>query len=127
MIRWFVVAGALYGATGVLLGAFGAHALKSRLSADSLATWETAVLYQLIHAVGLLVIGLFGWVLHENGTSTPAGLGVAGWSWVIGVVLFSGSLYWLALGGPRFLGPLTPLGGMAFVVGWVTLAFSALR
>ena len=114
MTRWFVVAGALYGATGVLLGAFGAHALKSRLSADSLATWETAVLYQLIHAVGLLVIGLFGWVLHENGTSTPAGLGVAGWSWVIGVVLFSGSLYWLALGGPRFLGPLTPLGRHGF-------------
>ncbi len=113
--------GALYGGLGVVLGAFGAHALKARLEPAMLATWDTAVLYQLVHALALLLVAIFA------RTTTLPGLSVAMWSFVIGVLLFSGSLYVLALGGPRWLGPVTPLGGMAFIVGWSALVVAAVR
>jgi uncharacterized membrane protein YgdD (TMEM256/DUF423 family) len=119
----FLAAGALFGATGVVLGAFGAHALTSRLSESDLAVWDTAVTYQLTHALALLVVGMLG----RGGGAGNAAFSVAGWGFVVGVVLFSGSLYLLAFGGPRLLGPVTPLGGLAFIVGWVALLVGALR
>jgi len=119
----FLAAGALFGASGVVLGAFGAHALASRLSESNLAVWETAVSYQLIHALALLFVGLLA---RDPGVGSTA-MNVAGWGFVVGVVLFSGSLYLLAFDGPRLLGPITPLGGIAFVVGWVALLVGVLR
>ena len=111
--RSTVIAASLLGFTGVALGAFGAHALKETLHAHgTTATWQTAVLYQLIHAVALLAYPGWSW---------------AGRCWIAGVVMFSGSLYWLALGGPKFLGPVTPLGGIALLLGWVLLAWHAFR
>ncbi len=114
------------GATGVGLGAFGAHALKSRLLAsDTLSTWETAVHYHLLHAVAMLALVACA---RTFPSALLGSLHVSGWLFVAGVILFSGSLYGLALGGPRWLGPVTPLGGLAFIVGWLWLlkpAFSS--
>ena len=123
MTQLFLIAGALYGATGVLLGAFGAHALASRLSASSASSWDTAVQYQLVHALALVGVGVLG---RLAGTQLlPLSLTVSGWSFIIGVLFFSGSLYALALEGPRLVGPVTPVGGVAFVVGWLALAVYA--
>lgn len=110
---------AVLGFLGVALGAFGAHALKPALEAHgTVETWKTAVLYQLVHAVALLALA--GW---RDAHAGPSGRVAA--LWTAGVVLFSGSLYWLALGGPKFLGPITPLGGLAFLAGWALLAWRA--
>ena len=109
---------ALLGATGVGLGAFGAHALKARLqSGGTESTWDTAVQYHLLHAVALLTLGV--WVRFSP--SLAGTVAVSGWLFVAGILLFSGSLYGLALGGPRWLGPVTPLGGLAFIAGWLWL------
>ena len=108
-----LIAASLLGFTGVALGAFGAHALKETLAANgTTTTWQTAVLYHLIHAVALVALPGWPWV---------------GRCWIAGVLLFSGSLYWLALGGPKFLGPVTPLGGLALLLGWALLAWRALK
>ena len=116
-------AGAL-GATGVILGAFGAHALRETLEkAGTREVWETASKYQLLHAAALL--GFAGWLRASPGSAGRC----AAWAvrlWALGTVLFSGSLYALALGGPRWLGPVTPLGGAALIAGWVLAACSAL-
>ncbi|MBX3736950.1 MAG: DUF423 domain-containing protein [Candidatus Didemnitutus sp.] len=119
--RFITLTAAFLGFLGVALGAFGAHALKPTLEAHgSVETWKTAVLYQLVHAVALLALA--GWRdAHAGASGRVAAL------WVAGVVFFSGSLYWLALGGPRFLGPVTPLGGVAFLTGWALLAWQAWR
>lgn len=114
--------GALLLALGVGLGAFGAHGLKARLSPELLAVWQTGVLYHLIHGLGILVLGALLAARPElPGLRPSAALLTAG------IVLFSGSLYVLALGGPRWLGPITPLGGSLFLAGWLTLAWSAGR
>lgn len=119
--RWIIVSAGLLGFLGVALGAFGAHALKETLiAASTLSTWQTAVLYQLVHAVALLALG--GYPLAAG----PTGRRIAA-CWVAGVLLFSGSLYLLALGGPRWLGPVTPLGGLAFLAGWLLLAWHGWR
>ena len=119
--RWVTLAASILGLTGVTLGAFGAHALKDTLILHaSLTTWQTAVLYHLVHSVALLVIA--GWPL--------AGSAMMEWAarcWTLGVILFSGSLYWLSLGGPKFLGPITPLGGLAFLLGWALVACNSLQ
>lgn len=117
--RWITLAAGLLGFLGVALGAFGAHALKATLVAgDHLETWKTAVLYQLVHAVALLALA--GWRDAHAGPSAKVAA-----CWVAGVVLFSGSLYGLALGGPKLLGPITPLGGLAFLIGWALLIYTA--
>ncbi len=113
-----LLAGALLGAVGVIAGAFGAHGLKSRLDADALQSFETAVRYQLVHALGLLLVG----ALNRTGL---AGLSPATWLFVIGTLLFSGSIYALVLGGPRWLGPVTPLGGALLIAGWIAVAWAA--
>src|SRR5689334_583818 len=121
MDRVFLALGALSGFASVAAGAFGAHALRSRLSADHLAVFETGVRYQMYHALGLVVVA---WAVSRwPGSATAA----AGWLFVAGTVLFSGSLYALALSGMRALGAVTPFGGLAFLAGWALLAWTALR
>jgi uncharacterized membrane protein YgdD (TMEM256/DUF423 family) len=114
----------LLGATGVAAGAFGAHAMRGTLGAAGMReVWETAVRYQLLHAAALL--GFAGWLRFA---AKPGGRGAA-WAvrlWVSGTALFSGSLYALALGGPRWLGPVTPIGGAALIAGWISAAAAAL-
>lgn len=119
--KLFVSLGALAAALGVVLGAFGAHALKARLSADMLAVWQTAVQYHLWHALGLVAIGLLAQHLPA---SVP--VRVAGWLMLVGIVLFSGSLYALALSGTRWLGAITPFGGACLILGWLVLAVALL-
>jgi uncharacterized membrane protein YgdD (TMEM256/DUF423 family) len=103
----------------VALGAFGAHGLKSRIDAQHLAIWNTAVQYHGLHALGLFAFGV--WRERSNGAA------FAGWAFLSGILLFSGSLYALALGGPSWLGPVTPLGGAAFLLGWLSIGIECLR
>ena len=119
MGRIFIAVGAVLGLIGVATGAFGAHALKTRLSADHLAVWETASRYNLYHAIALVLIGLFA-------TARPSAIAHgAGWAMVGGVAIFSGSLYVLCLSGIRWLGAITPIGGVALMVGWALFAVAA--
>ena len=120
--RLALVLGALLSFVAVALGAFGAHALKARLPADMLAVWQTAVQYHGWHALALIAVGLLLLALPGR-----AGFGFAGWLFVAGIVLFSGSLYALALTGVKELGAVTPVGGLAFLAGWLVLAWSAWR
>jgi uncharacterized membrane protein YgdD (TMEM256/DUF423 family) len=121
MDRTFVVLGALLAAVGVAAGAFGAHGLRARVSADLLAVFETGVRYHLIHALGILIVA---WA----GTRWPsAAVDVAGWLFIAGILLFSGSLYLLTFGAPRGLGVITPVGGLAFIFGWLALVFGVLQ
>lgn len=115
--------GAAYGLLGVALGAFGAHALRSRLSADMLAVWKTAVEYQMFHALALLGVGL----LLRSGTASNSLLAFSGGCFAGGVLLFSGSLYALVLSGVRVLGAITPLGGLLFLAGWTLLLVAVLK
>ena len=121
MLNALMTFGALSAATSVVLGAFGAHALKGKLSISSRATFETAVHYQMTHSLGLLLVGVLMIVL---GVKTP--WLTAAWSFTVGIFLFSGSLYGLALLGWRWLGPVTPVGGALFIVGWLALAYGLL-
>jgi uncharacterized membrane protein YgdD (TMEM256/DUF423 family) len=107
---------------GTTTGAFGAHALKARLDSDALAIWQTAVQYHMWHALGLLAAGLL--LIHKPDS---AALGLSGWLFVTGIVLFSGSLYALALTGVRGLGVVTPVGGIAFLGAWAAMAWAAWR
>lgn len=120
MKLWMVV-GSAYGLLGVVLGAFGAHALRARLAPEMLAVWKTAVEYQFYHAFALLLLGF--WLR----TQTSTALNVAGACFTFGVLLFSGSLYALALSGVRGLGAITPIGGALFIAGWVAMLVAALR
>jgi len=119
MGRVFLGLGAMSGFVAVAAGAFGAHALRDRLSAEYLAVFETAARYQMYHALALLAVALL-LSLRPSGT-----LQWAGWLFVVGTTLFCGSLYALALTGTRWLGAITPLGGIAFLAGWIFLALSA--
>jgi uncharacterized membrane protein YgdD (TMEM256/DUF423 family) len=120
MARTFILIGSLLGGLAVALGAFGAHALEARLSADDLSTFQTAVRYQMYHALALLAVAF------ALGRWPDAGvLNLAGWLFVAGVGLFSGSLYLLSLAGIRWMGAVAPLGGAAFIAGWLCLALAA--
>jgi uncharacterized membrane protein YgdD (TMEM256/DUF423 family) len=121
--KLFIFLGALAGAAGVALGAFGAHALKARLAPDQLAVWQTAVQYHFWHALALVAIGILIALALPGSTV----LKWAGWLMVAGLLLFSGSLYVLVLSGARWLGAVTPLGGTAWIVAWVLLAWAAVR
>lgn len=99
---------------GIILGAFGAHALKEMLTAnDMVKPWETAVLYHLVHSVALFSLACASDRIKSRWATRL---------WVAGILMFSGSLYLIALGGPKILGPITPLGGLAFIAGWIMLA-----
>lgn len=119
MDRLFVTLGAGSAFLAVAAGAFGAHALRTRLPADLLQVFETAARYQMYHALGLVAVA---WVVGRWPGALPQW---AGWLFVAGTILFSGSLYALALSGIRWLGAITPLGGVAFLAGWVCLALAA--
>lgn len=115
---WIAI-GASSAALAVALGAFGAHGLKERLSADELDIWKTGVLYQALHALALVLYGLF--------QERRACRGWPGAAFAIGSLVFCGTLYWIALGGPRGLGRITPLGGLAMIAGWIGFAVQAFR
>ncbi len=120
MDRVFFGIGALLAGLGVMAGAFGSHALRARLAPDMLAVFEIAVRYQLIHALGLMAVA---WA----STRWPgAAVNAAGWLFIAGIVLFSGSLYLLTLTGTRGLGIVTPIGGVLMMAGWASLAWAAL-
>ena len=122
MEKTFLLLASNLGTLAVALGAFGAHALESRISADLLSTYETGARYHFYHVLALLGVAavLARW--------PAAGAAVAaGWLFVIGIVIFSGSLYLLAFTGVRWLGAITPIGGVAFIAGWLCLAWVALR
>ncbi len=122
MERLFLGLGAAFAGIAVALGAFGAHALRATLSEQDLATFETGARYQMYHALALIAVA---WAVGRwpGVTSITA----AGWSFVVGIVVFSGSLYVLVLSGQRWLGAVTPLGGVAFLLGWILLLWSAFR
>jgi uncharacterized membrane protein YgdD (TMEM256/DUF423 family) len=105
----------------VVIGAFGAHALKERLTPEMASVFETGVRYHMYHALALLAVG---WATARWASSA---VGVAGWAFLGGIVLFSGSLYILALSGVRAWGAVAPVGGLAFIAGWASLAWAALR
>ena len=115
--RSTLVAAGLFGASGVGLGALGAHALEPFLAEKGMAhAWDTASRYHIVHAIALLTVAV--WLQQARGAAARR----AGWAarcWTAGIILFSGSLYLLAIGGPRWLGPVTPLGGIALIAGWV--------
>jgi uncharacterized membrane protein YgdD (TMEM256/DUF423 family) len=117
----FSALGAASAGLAVAAGAFGAHALRARLPADLLAVFETAARYQMYHALALLAVA---WLADRRGT-TP--VKAAGWLFVAGTVIFSGSLYTLALSGVRALGAITPLGGVCFLAGWLCLGLAFAR
>jgi uncharacterized membrane protein YgdD (TMEM256/DUF423 family) len=122
MEKTFLLLASIFSGLAVALGAFGAHALESRMSAELLTTFEVGVRYHFYHALALLgvVAVISRW--------PESGLAVwAGWLFVIGILIFSGSLYILAFTGVRWLGAITPIGGVAFIAGWVCLVWVALR
>ena len=135
MERTFLVLGAVFGLVGVALGAFGSHALRAKLPPERVATFETGVRYQMWHALALFVVVVVGgvriadaglssaYLIAEGTTEWPAA--VAGWLFVVGVVLFSGSLYALAFTGRRSLGAITPIGGLCLLGGWALLILAA--
>jgi len=120
--KLFLAAGGLAALAAVALGAFGAHALKARVSAEMLAVWHTGVEYHAYHALGLLAVGLVAAQLPESML-----LKWSGWLMLAGIVLFSGSLYALALSGERWLGAITPIGGTAFLAAWGLFVIAVLR
>jgi uncharacterized membrane protein YgdD (TMEM256/DUF423 family) len=120
MQRTFLLAGALAGLIGVAFGAFGAHGLRGRLSAEMLAVFETGVRYQMYHALALMAIAALSDRL--SGRLIAA----AGWLFVTGIVIFSGSLYALAVTGITVLGAITPIGGVALLAGWACLVLATL-
>ncbi len=121
MARMFVALAAVSGLLAVVLGAFGAHGLKGKLPEAMLNAYSTGVQYHFYHTLALLLVAL----LLQRLTS--AWLLWSGWLFVAGLLLFSGSLYALALGGPRWLGPVTPIGGLCFMAGWLCLFIGAWR
>ncbi len=120
-MRSWIAAGAIAGFLGVALGAFGAHTLRNVLDERGQDLWHTAVFYQMVHALALVALGILAWQ-RPGWSLTPAAVALG-----IGIVIFAGSLYALALGAPRWFGAITPLGGVAFLFAWAWLAGVALR
>ena len=122
MERKWIAIGSVLGGLAVALGAFGAHSLRDVLTPSALETFETGVRYQFYHAVAIILAGL---VLGRDPSAKLAN--AAGWLFMIGVAIFSGSLYLLTITGMRWLGAITPIGGVAFIVGWACLGLAAWR
>jgi uncharacterized membrane protein YgdD (TMEM256/DUF423 family) len=120
----FAFWGSVAMALAVAMGAFGAHALKATLTPEMLTIWETGNRYHVYHALGLFAVELIRiWAL-QAGKVPPGALTVAGWLFIVGLLLFSGSLYTLAFTGIRWLGAITPLGGTSWIIGWLCLAYA---
>lgn len=123
-MKFFIIAGAINGFLSVALGAFGAHALKEKLSEKYLAIWETGVQYQMFHALLLVAIGI---LMSSKLFGQVTSLNAAGYLILAGIILFSGSLYVLSLTGVGVLGAITPIGGVAFLAGWIMLIIAAVK
>ena len=121
-MNWSAIA-AVFLALAVGLGAFGAHGLKARLDANHLDIYKTAVLYHFLHALGLLIVS----VLPKTGTLSTESANSVCWLLAVGILIFSGSLYALAVSGVTVLGAITPIGGLAFIAAWVLLAWKLVR
>ncbi|WP_421382198.1 DUF423 domain-containing protein [Bacillus salacetis] len=121
-MKTFIIIGAINAFLSVALGAFGAHALEGKISQKYIDTWNTGVLYQMFHSIGILIIG----VLAGNIAASSL-LNWSGWLMLIGIILFSGSLYVLSLTGIKVLGAITPLGGVSFLIAWVLLIITAAK
>lgn len=124
MIKAILLFSAISGATSVILGAFGAHGLKGKISESLLSTFQTGVYYQLFHTIVLFGLGIL--LLRLQAESMTLWYGAAG-TWMVGIILFSGSLYALALGAPSWVGPITPIGGLLLIIGWLCLATAILK
>lgn len=122
MGKFFAISGAVYSFLAVALGAFGAHALKEKVSADLLEVYQTGVQYQMFHALALLFVAFYAQKAGASAVLTGAGL-----AFFIGIILFSGSLYTMTFTGIRTLGAITPFGGLAFLSGWVMLLITFIR
>lgn len=120
MAKQFIQWGSIFAFLGIALGAFGAHILKEKLSENMMAAYQTGILYHLIHAVALVLVGVISQWLKTN-----TWVQWSGWLFIAGILLFSGSLYVMSLTGIRGLGAVTPFGGLAFLAGWIMLAISA--
>lgn len=121
-MNWTAI-GAVFMALAVMLGAFGAHGLKDRLTEYQMSVYEKAVFYHFVHALGILIVVL----LARAGAIGLPGANRVGWLLSLGILIFSGSLYALAISGVRVLGAITPLGGIAFIAAWLVLAYEAIR
>lgn len=124
---FFIALGAFFLALGVIFGAFGAHMLEAKVNTRMLSIWQTAVLYQLIHGLGLLFLGGFGMALGYQRRVIYSHLILSGCMLVAGIVFFSGSLYVLVLTGVKLLGAITPIGGALFILGWLMIVLAILR
>ena len=122
MARFFLMIAAISGFFAVVIGAFAAHGLRKILTPEMIEVVKTGVQYQMYHALALLIAGL--WLSYKP---VVPGLKAGGLAFILGTLLFSGSLYALALGAPRWLGPITPLGGLCFLIGWLLLVVAAWR
>lgn len=120
-MRIFFIIGVIYGFLAVALGAFGAHGLEGKISEKALTNWEKAVQYQMFHTIVLLFIGLLFTKMESSS------LTLAGWFFSLGVILFSGSLYFYATTGQKFLAMITPFGGLSFLIGWVMLGYAVIK
>jgi uncharacterized membrane protein YgdD (TMEM256/DUF423 family) len=123
-LKFFIIAGAINGFLAVALGAFGAHLLEGRVADKYLSTWGTAVQYQMFHALALVAIGI---LMSSKILGHVSQLNVAGYLILAGIVIFSGSLYVLSLTGISILGAVTPIGGVAFLAGWIMLIVAAVK
>ena len=121
-MKMFIILGSINAFIGVGLGAFGAHGLKNKVTKEMLPVWETAVQYHLIHALALILIGILCQLMPEASLVSNAG-----WLFLGGIVLFSGSLYVMVLTGNKSLGIITPMGGVAFLLGWLSIAVDAFK
>ena len=117
-MRILLIIGSLFAAFSVLMGAFGAHGLKNRLSMEDLAIFETAVRYQMYHALGILLMGVASFYLTEKLVSIPA------YFLILGIIIFSGSLFLLVFTNLRWFGAITPIGGLCLIIGWLLLAYN---
>ncbi|HTF96164.1 MAG TPA: DUF423 domain-containing protein [Cellvibrio sp.] len=122
MVRIFIQIAAISGFLSVIVGAFAAHGLKKILTPEMIDIVKTGVQYQMYHALALLLVAIL--MLHKP---MNMGLKASGWAFILGSLMFSGSLYALAMGAPRWFGSITPLGGLCFLVGWVLLAITGWR
>lgn len=120
MIKLFLTTASILGGLSVALGAFASHGLQNKLTPRALEIWETGTKYQMYHALALMFVALLLIYLEDSSAS----LNIAGFAFITGIALFSGSLYGLSLSGIKWLGAITPLGGVAFLIGWICLAIT---
>ncbi len=122
MAKFYLLLGSINALLVVLIGAFGAHGLKARLTVENMAIFQTGVQYHFYHAVGLILVGLIAWHIP-----TSPYLRWSAWLMIMGIILFSGSLYALSITNIRWLGMITPVGGMAFIIAWLLLSIGIIK